>query len=119
MSLLAIDHIQLAMPTGEEPRARDFYQGILGIPEVEKPPALRSRGGVWFEIGTLKVHLGVEGNFRPAKKAHPAFLVSDLEQLSEDLRRHGYDVGEDKTMSDIKRFFSHDPFGNRIEFIQN
>jgi catechol 2,3-dioxygenase-like lactoylglutathione lyase family enzyme len=75
MNIYAIDHVQLAMPAGEEEKARAFYAGVLGIPEVAKPPHLARRGGVWFQQGDLKIHLGVEENFRPAKKAHPALLV--------------------------------------------
>ena len=81
MTVEAIDHVQLAMPPGGEAAARAFYAGILGIPERAKPPHLARRGGCWFERGALKVHLGVEADFRPARKAHPAFIVRDLAAL--------------------------------------
>jgi hypothetical protein len=81
MRITGIDHVQLAMPRGEEQRAREFYAGILGIPEAPKPPELAKRGGVWFENQTLKIHLGVEEDFRPARKAHPALLIEDLAKL--------------------------------------
>jgi catechol 2,3-dioxygenase-like lactoylglutathione lyase family enzyme len=81
MPLLHLDHIQLAMPEGGEAAARGFYEGLLGLTEVEKPGNLKKRGGSWFEKGPIKVHLGIEKDFRPARKAHPAFLVSDLKSL--------------------------------------
>ena len=81
MNIIGIEHVQLAMPQGEEERAREFYSGVLGIPEVPKPPELAKRGGVWFENKFLKLHLGVEADFRPARKAHPALLVEGLRQL--------------------------------------
>jgi len=81
MRITAIEHVQLAMPPGKESEAREFYAGLLGIPEVPKPPDLAKRGGAWFERGSLKIHLGVEADFRPARKAHPALLVVDLPAL--------------------------------------
>ena len=92
MRILAIEHVQLAMPANEEPRARDFYSNLLGIPEIPKPPELAKRGGAWFERGPLKIHLGVESDFRPARKAHPALLVEGLAQLIPRLRAGGYVV---------------------------
>lgn len=86
MNILSIDHVQLAMPAGQESKARAFYGDILGIPEVEKPEALQARGGVWFESGAVKIHLGVEDDFLPAKKAHPALVVSDLNSLIGSLK---------------------------------
>ncbi|OGT73577.1 MAG: glyoxalase [Gammaproteobacteria bacterium RIFCSPLOWO2_02_FULL_57_10] len=118
MKIVALDHIQIAMPKGREEEARDFYQNILGIPEVPKPIALAKRGGAWFEYGQVKIHLGVEDDFRPALKAHPALLVSDLDQLIVALNDKGFTVTEDDSISGVKRVFSNDPFGNRIEFIQ-
>jgi len=87
-----LDHVQLAMPAGRENDARAFYQGVLGIPEVAKPPQLAARGGCWFEHGDLKVHLGVEADFSPARKAHPAFIVDDLQNLVQRLRDAGHKV---------------------------
>lgn len=118
MKIVGLDHIQIAMPKGREQEARDFYQNILGIPEVQKPIALAKRGGAWFQHGSVKIHLGVEEDFRPAQKAHPALVVSDLDQLIVALNGKGFTVTEDDSISDVKRAFSNDPFGNRIEFIQ-
>lgn len=118
MGIIGIDHIQIAMPKGREQEAREFYQNILGIPEVPKPDELSGRGGAWFENGKLKIHLGVEDDFRPARKAHPGLLVEALEKLSAILRSKGYDVADDRSLLDVKRAFTHDPFGNRIELIQ-
>lgn len=95
MSIYAIHHVQLAKPAGEEEKARAFYAGVLGIEETPKPPHLAKRGGVWFERGELKIHLDVEKDFRPAKKAHPALLVEDLNELIERCRRAGYEVVTD------------------------
>lgn len=118
MGVVALDHIQIAMPKGREPEAREFYQDILGVSEIPKPAELSSRDGAWFENGQLKIHLGVEDDFRPACKAHPGLLVDDLDELSTVLRSKGYAVTDNCTLSGIKRAFTHDPFGNRIELIQ-
>src|SRR6476659_7796800 len=90
MTVQAIDHVQLAMPSGEEAAAIAFYEGLLGLSNVAKPAHLAARGGCWFERGPAKVHLGVEADFRPAKKAHPALLVNDLDVLSEHLAQGGF-----------------------------
>ena len=113
-----IDHIQIAMPAGEEAKARAFYAGLLGLQEIEKPEGLRARGGCWFQVGALQLHLGVEADFRPAKKAHPAFRVGDFELLQEKLIRHGFTITPDNMLKDIERVYTHDPFGNRLEFIK-
>ena len=118
MKLKGIEHVQLAMPLGEEQQARDFYSGILGIPEVPKPPVLAKRGGVWFENEFLRVHLGVEADFRPAKKAHPAFVVEDLASLVALLRDHGFVVTDDDALEGFIRVYVWDPFGNRIELME-
>ena len=118
MRVIALDHVQLAMPKGREQEAREFYQDILGIVEVPKPAELSGRGGAWFESGAIKIHLGVEDEFRPAKKAHPAFLISHLNELLALLISKGYPVTEDKSLSEVKRAFTQDPFGNRVELIQ-
>src|ERR1700680_1941378 len=117
MPVQRIDHVQLAMPPGGEDRAREFYQGVLGIPEVPKPADMARRGGCWFERGDLKVHLGVEQQFRPARKAHPAFIVSDLVALVARLRSAGSPLTEDRSLTEYDRFFVEDPFGNRIELM--
>jgi catechol 2,3-dioxygenase-like lactoylglutathione lyase family enzyme len=116
--LRRIDHILLAMPPGRENDARAFYQGILGIAEMTKPPQLAARGGCWFEAGEVKVHLGVEKDFIPARKAHPAFIVDDLEGLIRDLKAAGYALAEDAPLEGYDRIFVADPFGNRIELMQ-
>src|SRR5262245_27381263 len=109
MRVYAIDHVQLAMPPGEEDKARAFYQGVLGIAETTKPPHLARRGGVWFEHGDLKIHLGVENDFRPAKKAHPALLVEGLDELIERCRNAGYTVVIDEPLEGYHRVYVWDP----------
>jgi catechol 2,3-dioxygenase-like lactoylglutathione lyase family enzyme len=118
MRILKLDHVQLAMPSGKEEAARAFYQDILGIPEQIKPPHLAARGGCWFERGPLKVHIGVEKNFVPARKAHPAFVVDDLPNLVARLERAGYRVVEDQPLEGYERRYVDDPFGNRIELME-
>lgn len=118
MVIEGINHVQLAMPSGQEDAARRFYEGVLEIPEVAKPPRLAKRGGCWFERGALRVHLGVEKDFRPARKAHPAFTVSDLSNLIERLEAGGFDVVEDEPLEGYKRRYVSDPFGNRIELME-
>ncbi len=113
-----IDHMLLAMPRGEEDVARSFYGNLLGLNEIEKPPNLRARGGVWFTLGTKQLHLGVEPNFTPAKKAHPAFLVDDLDHLKEKLVAAGFPIIDDEPLHGYDRFYSNDPFGNRLEFLR-
>lgn len=118
MTILALDHVQLAMPEGAEPQARLFYGAALGLTEVPKPPNLAARGGVWFESGPVRVHLGVEKDFAPARKAHPAFLVDDLEALAARLAAHGFSTREDEPLPGYNRLYVSDPFGNRIELMQ-
>ena len=118
MTIRAIEHIQLAMPVGEEDAAREFYAGILGLDEVPKPPELATRGGAWFERGNVRVHLGIEDDFRPAKKAHPAFLVDDIELLVGRLNSAGISNEWDTKLPGFRRTYVSDPFGNRIELMQ-
>jgi catechol 2,3-dioxygenase-like lactoylglutathione lyase family enzyme len=113
-----IDHILLAMPAGRENDARVFYQDMLGIPEIAKPLPLASRGGCWFEADEVKVHLGVEKDFAPARKAHPAFIVDDLPALVGKLKQAGYRLVEDTPLHGYDRIFVDDPFGNRIELLE-
>jgi catechol 2,3-dioxygenase-like lactoylglutathione lyase family enzyme len=118
MHIAGIEHVQLAMPSGCEDEARRFYSGLFGIPETPKPPELRNRGGVWFEGGGLKIHLGVEPDFRPARKAHPGLLVYDLPELVRSLRNAGIEVTEDGPLPGYHRVYVNDPFGNRIELLE-
>jgi catechol 2,3-dioxygenase-like lactoylglutathione lyase family enzyme len=113
----AIDHVQLAMPAGEEQRARAFYGGLLGMMEIAKPSELAKRGGCWFTSGAVQIHLGVEADFRPAKKAHPALRCLDYEGLTGRLRDAGVKVNDDENIPGVRRCHVLDPFGNRIELI--
>jgi catechol 2,3-dioxygenase-like lactoylglutathione lyase family enzyme len=113
-----IDHVQLAMPPGGEPEARVFYEGLLGIPEVPKPAHLANRGGCWFENGAVKLHLGVDDDFRSAKKAHPALVVSNLRALVAAVSAAGVEVIEDEPLDGYYRVYAYDPFGNRLELME-
>ena len=117
MRIDAIDHVQLAIPAGGEDRARTFYEGVLGLREVPKPPDLAKRGGAWFENDAVKVHLGVEDDFHPARKAHVAFIVDDVQSLNASARAAGCEVKDDDPLEGVDRIFVFDPFGNRLEFI--
>ncbi len=114
----AIDHVQLAMPPESEDIARLFYVKLLGMKEIVKPPELEKRGGAWFASGEVQIHLGVEHDFRPAKKAHPALRCRDYAELTERLRSAGVGVREDHRIPGVTRCHVHDPFGNRIELIR-
>ena len=118
MTIYALDHVQLAMPPGEEDRARAFYHDVLGLMEVPKPAALAARGGVWFASGSLKLHLGVEQDFWPARKAHPALLVHNLPALIERCQSAGYATATDMPLPGYERVYVSDPFGNRIELLE-
>ncbi len=117
--IVGIDHVQLAMPPGPEAEARaeEFFAGLLGLPRVPKPAALAARGGCWFELGTAKVHLGVEEDFRPARKAHPALVVSNLDSLCRQLDGAGYPTRRTEDVPGKPQWYVDDPFGNRIELI--
>ena len=117
MTIVGIEHVQLAMPAGREAEAREFYSGLLRIPETPKPPELAKRGGVWFESSSVKIHLGVEADFRPARKAHAALLVRDLRALVVRLRESRVDVVEEP-LEGHYRVYVADPFGNRIELME-
>jgi len=106
------------MPRGAQKTAWQFYSGILGLIEIEKPPNLAKRGGVWFALGDQQLHLGVEDEFRPARKAHPAILIRGLEKLREKLRSHGFASIEDEPLTGYRRFYVADSFGNRLEFME-
>jgi catechol 2,3-dioxygenase-like lactoylglutathione lyase family enzyme len=105
------------MPVGEEEIARRFYVGLLGMTEIPKPPELAKRGGCWFASGSVQVHLGVEAEFRPAKKAHPAFRCADFDAMITRLQAAGIEVTEAADIPGVRRCHVHDPFGNRIELI--
>ena len=118
MQVTAIHHVQLAMPPGGDTQARAFYSGVLGIPEVPQPSNLAVRGGCWFDRGSLKIHLGIEADFRPARKAHPALLVQDLAALQQKLVAAGCIVNDGEPLEGYHRIYTEDPFGNRIELLE-
>ncbi|MGA7800675.1 MAG: VOC family protein [Gammaproteobacteria bacterium] len=117
MKIVGLDHVQRAMPEGLEEKARAFYGRLLGLREIPKPRETAGRGGVWFECGSVQLHLGVEPGFRPANKAHPALVVEGYAELLEMLGRAGYEVRPDEALPGVTRSFTFDPFGNRIELI--
>jgi catechol 2,3-dioxygenase-like lactoylglutathione lyase family enzyme len=116
--ILSIDHIQLAMPAGQEQIAERFYAEVLGFTPREKPAYLRGRGGCWFRAGEVDLHLGVDPVFHPATKAHPAFLTASLANIAASLHAAGFAVVEDTQLSGFQRFYCADPFGNRLEFLE-
>jgi catechol 2,3-dioxygenase-like lactoylglutathione lyase family enzyme len=114
-----LDHVQIAAPPGCEPAARRFFGELIGLPELEKPEVLRARGGAWFALGAQQLHVGVESGFSPARKAHPALRLSapELDDLAERLEAAGVPVTWDEALPGERRFYSEDPWGNRIEFL--
>lgn len=116
--ITALDHVQLAMPAGQEAAAEAFYAGMLGFEMLPKPEPLASRGGRWFSCGPVQIHLGVEADFRPARKAHPALVVAGLDELVGILSTAGSGVRWDTELPGVRRCFVDDPFGNRIELIE-
>ena len=116
---MKIDHIQLACAAGGEEKAREFFGQLLEMEEETKPEPLQGRGGCWFRKGEAIVHIGVDGDFHPQGKAHPAFVVEELDALAGRLESAGYPVKWDKALPDRRRFYTEDPFGNRIEFMQS
>ena len=115
--ILGFDHVQVAMPRGEEDRARSFYGDLLGLAEIPKPEPLAARGGLWFQCGQLQLHLGVEEPFSPARKAHPAFRIHGYKELLARLAAAGYLAVPDTSLPGVERASVSDPFGNRIELI--
>jgi catechol 2,3-dioxygenase-like lactoylglutathione lyase family enzyme len=115
---MKINHVQLAMPKGQEDRARAFYRDVLGMTEVPKPATMAINGGVWFVAGDAELHLGVEEGFRPATKAHPAIQVADFDAVAIRCEANGYTVDYDDRLPGVRRFYVHDTFGNRIEVMQ-
>ncbi len=118
MPVLALHHVQLAMPQGKETIARAFYVDLLGFEEIPKPANLAKRGGCWFQAGGVHLHLGVEIPFTPARKAHPALLVDDLDRLAARLQAAGCEMRPDEPLQGFARTYVSDPFGNRIELMQ-
>ncbi|MGH3741806.1 MAG: VOC family protein [Micromonosporaceae bacterium] len=112
-----IHHVQLACPAGSEPALRSFYTGVLGLQEIPKPAVLAARGGCWFRGGGIELHLGVEPGFRPARKAHPGLLWPDLDGLASRLEAAGRPVAWDDDFPGMRRFYTEDPHGNRLEFL--
>ncbi|WP_369235674.1 VOC family protein [Streptomyces sp. R21] len=116
--LTAVDHVQLAAPPGTEDALRAYYVDVLGMTEIPKPPVLAARGGCWFAAGAVQLHLGTEQDFRPAKKAHPGLRVRDIEAYADRLAAHGAQVTWDDNLPGHRRFYSEDPVGNRLEFLE-
>jgi catechol 2,3-dioxygenase-like lactoylglutathione lyase family enzyme len=116
--ILGLDHVQLAMPPGQESVARAFYVDVLGLVEDTKPPNLAKRGGAWFRGGALRLHLGVEADFRPARKAHPAILVRGLTDLAARCQAAGFPPVTDEPLEGYDRVYVFDPFGNRLELLE-
>ncbi|WP_229811115.1 VOC family protein [Streptosporangium pseudovulgare] len=116
--VVMLHHVQLACPPGSEPALRDFYGGVLGLTEIPKPPVLAARGGCWFRGHGVELHLGVEEDFRPARKAHPGLLVRDLDGWARRLAEAGHPVTFDDDFPGMRRFYSEDPHGNRLELLE-
>jgi catechol 2,3-dioxygenase-like lactoylglutathione lyase family enzyme len=115
--IVRLDHVQLAMPPGREAEAVGFYAGLLGLTHRPKPEPLAARGGCWFDAGPVAVHLGVEDDFRAARKAHPALVVRNLPELEAALRAAGVAVRPNPAAAPGRGAYVDDPFGNRIELI--
>ena len=119
MTILSIDHVQLAMPEGEEEKACAFFVNVLGFIEISKPAELAKRGGAWFQSGNAQLHIGVEKDFHPALKAHPAFIVDDIDAMLKEIQLAGYETDMSQPPLDgYKRAHVFDPFGNRIELME-
>lgn len=116
MAIVGIHHVQVSCPPGSEDLLRHFYGVICGMPEIPKPPLLAARGGVWFAAGERELHCGVEEGFRPALKAHPCLAVDDIDAVAAAVAGAGGDVLWETNIPGTRRFHTHDPVGNRIEF---
>ncbi|OEJ95901.1 VOC family protein [Streptomyces thermolilacinus] len=116
--LTAVDHVQLAAPAGSEDAMRAYYVGALGMTEIPKPPSLAANGGCWFQSGAVQLHVGIEAGFRPARKAHPGLRVRGIEAYAARLAAHGAPVVWDDKLPGHRRFYSEDPYGNRLEFLE-
>ena len=117
--IVGLDHVLITAPTGSEERARTFFGGLLELPELAKPAILAERGGVWFAVGDQQLHVGVDADFAPAGKAHPAFRVSDLDAVRTRLAEAGVAPRDDDAIPGVRRFYADDPFGNRLEFTED
>ncbi|MEU8870319.1 VOC family protein [Streptomyces javensis] len=115
--ITALDHVQLAAPPGSEPALRTYYVEVLGMAEVPKPRALAANGGLWFARGQVQLHLGIDPDFHPSRKAHPGLRVVGIEAFAARLARHGAEVVWDEKLPGHRRFYSEDPVGNRLEFL--
>jgi catechol 2,3-dioxygenase-like lactoylglutathione lyase family enzyme len=118
MPVLDLDHVQVAIPVGGESRARDFYAGILGFTEIEKPASMAGRNSIWFIAGPVNLHLGIEADFHPAKRAHPAFIIDDLDEIVAAGERANLTTQPDTSFNGLRRVHVLDPFGNRLELMQ-
>jgi len=118
VDILGIDHVQIAIPVASESRARSFYSGILGFAEIEKPPQMAERKSIWFVAGPVNLHLGIEPDFTPAKRAHPAFVVEGLEAILAACERAGISIQPDTSFNGFRRVHVFDPFGNRLELME-
>lgn len=118
MTFERLHHVQLAIPPESEDHCREFWGEVLGLDEVDKPPVLAARGGCWFRSGGLEIHLGVEDEFAPARKAHPGILVDGIDAIAERLTAVGVEVRWDPHFPGHRRFYADDPFGNRLEFLE-
>jgi catechol 2,3-dioxygenase-like lactoylglutathione lyase family enzyme len=116
--LLGLHHVQLAAPPGSEQALRHFYGTVLGMTEVAKPPVLAARGGAWFRSGALELHLGIEDGFRPAHRAHPGIIVSDIDAVVKRLGDHGVAAQWDDNFPGFRRCYVADPHGNRLELLE-
>ena len=114
---LGLHHVQLALPQGGEAACRQFYVEVLGLTEVQKPPVLAARGGLWVRADDLEIHLGVEEDFRPQKKAHPGILVGDIDALARRIESFNLAVEWDDNFPGLRRFYLSDNNGNRLEFL--
>ena len=119
MRIVSLDHVQIAIPVGGEDRAREFYTGILGLSEVEKPAAMSGRNSIWFAAGSVSLHLGIEPEFHPAKRAHPALVVEGLDEILASCAHAGLTTRPDTSFNGFRRFHVFDPFGNRLELMEH
>ena len=118
MPILNIDHVQIAIPVASEDRARAFYSSILGFTEIDKPRQMEERKSIWFVAGAVSLHLGIEPDFSPAKRAHPAFVVGGLDKILADCERAGISTKPDISFNGFRRVHVFDPFGNRLELME-